>query len=210
MRRVFFAGFFFVLAFAGRAVAHSFAKFPPVSVNSVIRSVSPPIASSARPEDVIAVSVTMDLWPALRAPSRDPPRADRGDVRSAAVPGNRPPPRGWSEIVDAERLRRVAENESTFRWVNERIAQAHARLPFDDGQEFVCECGDTACANRVFLTLAEYETVRSHPTRFAVLPRHVIPDVERVVESHAGFVVVEKTGEGADRARQLDPRGDGE
>lgn len=108
-----------------------------------------------------------------------------------------------------ERGRRIAENEALFRDLNEEVgAVAHA---FSAGGEtrtfdFLCECGDSSCAHRVPITLAAYEELRGHPLRFAVLPGHEIGDVERVVETHVGYTVVEKTGETAEIARERDPR----
>jgi hypothetical protein len=48
------------------------------------------------------------------------------------------------------------------------------------------------CLEQVRLTRAEYEAVRADPARFAVVPGHEKPDVERVVEQHAGYFVVQK------------------
>ena len=53
---------------------------------------------------------------------------------------------------------------------------------------------------------AEYEKLRRIPTHFAVLRGHDIPEVERVVEENERFVVVEKFGESAVVAINLDPR----
>ncbi len=43
------------------------------------------------------------------------------------------------------------------------------------------------------------------PTHFAVLPRHEVADVERVVAENDRFLVVEKFGEGGKAAIRLDP-----
>ena len=56
--------------------------------------------------------------------------------------------------------------------------------------------------------MAEYERLRSHPYRFAVLPGHVNDGVERVVERHENYVIVEKLGAAAVVALEQDPRGD--
>jgi hypothetical protein len=57
------------------------------------------------------------------------------------------------------------------------------------------------------MTRVQYEAVRAHSERFVVLPDHVLPDIERVVETHAYFVVVEKLpGVPAEVARVTDPR----
>ena len=110
--------------------------------------------------------------------------------------------------MDAERQRRIAENESLFRDVNERVEDTAERFMIGDdvAQEFLCECGDTGCTQRVTLTLREYEGVRANPRRFAVVPGHEIREVENVVERGDRYFVVEKTGVGGPVADALDPR----
>jgi hypothetical protein len=44
----------------------------------------------------------------------------------------------------------------------------------------------------VCLSIPEYVAVRENPMRFAVLAEHVFPGLERIVEEHEGYVVVEK------------------
>jgi hypothetical protein len=90
------------------------------------------------------------------------------------------------------RADRIAENEAAFRALNERISE----WPEHQGASassitFACECGDH-CLEQVRLTRAEYEAVRADPARFTVVPGHEKPDVERVVEQHAGYFVVQK------------------
>jgi hypothetical protein len=80
----------------------------------------------------------------------------------------------------AEREMRVAHTEALFRDVNERIAESAGRFEARDA-EFVCECADPACAERVPATLDQYEEVRSDGTHFLLSPGHELPEVERVV-----------------------------
>jgi hypothetical protein len=104
---------------------------------------------------------------------------------------------------------RIAENEALFRDVNERIKDITAgqRDPAqEDVWEFLCECGDDTCVERIPLTLDEYEQVRSNPRHFAAVPGHELPAVERVIESTERFLVLEKVGEGATIAEETDPR----
>jgi hypothetical protein len=56
------------------------------------------------------------------------------------------------------------------------------------------------------MTAAEYARVRSSPERFVVVPGHVLPEVEHVVERTDAYEVVEKIGAGARLARRTDPR----
>jgi hypothetical protein len=101
------------------------------------------------------------------------------------------------------RKERIARNEVLFREVNERVKDM---VPSEGGIEFICECGDEECIERVPLTADEYERVRSDPVEFFVKPGHEIPDVEEVVEAHDRFLLVRKHVEERDIARQLDPR----
>ena len=107
-----------------------------------------------------------------------------------------------------ERLQeRVARNEVLFREINERIAAAAADHGADGHvYEFLCECADEKCLERVALTVAEYERIRGDAKRFVVVQRHVVPEAERVVLHEAGHDVVEKHGTAGEIAESLDPR----
>jgi hypothetical protein len=117
------------------------------------------------------------------------------------------------ETDQAEHERRAGKNQSLFRDVNERvneINQAHDLwLTLAD---WVCECADDTCTERIKLTPEEYEKVRESPTRFCVAPsdEHVVPDVERVVKQHPRYWIVSKVGEAASAATHLDPRSRGD
>jgi hypothetical protein len=117
-------------------------------------------------------------------------------------------PSGPDEARD-DRADRAAQNEAVFRRVNERLEEVNEAFQFiTDKAEFVCECASIQCAERVEITLSEYEALRRVPTHFLVKPDHVLPEEERVVERRAQYLVVEKLGRAGERARQLDPRGD--
>jgi hypothetical protein len=100
-----------------------------------------------------------------------------------------------------ERLERTARNESLFREVNDRISElsenvgAQGIAPEGGLVEFHCECGRDDCTERVRMTIAEYEHVRSDNDRFAVVPGHETPEMEAVVEANERFVVVDKLPE---------------
>jgi hypothetical protein len=102
---------------------------------------------------------------------------------------------------------RAAQNQSLFREINERINGLNESfsmlLPRG---EWVCECADTACVERIEMTGAEYEAIRQGPNRFPVIPGHELAEVERVVEASGCYLVVEKIGAGAAVARDHDPR----
>jgi hypothetical protein len=98
----------------------------------------------------------------------------------------------------------MGANESAFRAVNERIENISER--HDLAAEFVCECSDLECAERLSVPLDDYERVRAHGDRFIVTPGHERPDVELVVEEGRGWIVVEKIGEAGEVAEEEDPR----
>jgi hypothetical protein len=104
------------------------------------------------------------------------------------------------------REERIAENESFFREVNERIDEVLTATVDREMIRFVCECGDSSCTERIPMTHDEYEAVRLESTTFAVHPGHVIPDVETVVLETDRFSVVRKQGDAADVVEDTDPR----
>ncbi len=101
----------------------------------------------------------------------------------------------------------MIRNETLFRQVNERIDEVSRSVPLDaETMEFICECGEQDCARPMALTRAEYEAVRTIPSRFAVLPGHGHPAFERIVSEGERFSVVEKIGEAQETAEATDPR----
>jgi hypothetical protein len=113
----------------------------------------------------------------------------------------------YAEAVDA-RAEQIGKNEAVFRAVNEQVKDVHVGFGVGSpNAEFVCECGDGDCVERVAMTLDEYEHVRADATTFAVRRGHELPDVETVVEEREGYLVVRKrAGDPATIAVQADPR----
>jgi hypothetical protein len=108
----------------------------------------------------------------------------------------------------SSREERVGLNEAVFREVNERI-EALAE-PFQLGSQpldLICECGDGSCQQRISMTSAEYERLRSESHQFAVYPGHEAPDLEDIVERRTGYDIVRKD-EGVPKqiAERTDPR----
>ena len=102
---------------------------------------------------------------------------------------------------------RIAHTEALFRDVNERIAESAKRF-YAHEAEFVCECADSACTERVPASLDEYEDVRRDGTRFLVVPGHEDTRIERVVaQPRRRFAIIEKVnGVVARTVRRLNPR----
>jgi hypothetical protein len=96
-----------------------------------------------------------------------------------------------------ERDRRIADNERRFRVFNDEVQQVGAQ--FDSHARFSCECGDERCTTTIELGPDEYARLRADARWFAVLPGHDRPDVERVIERHDAYLIVQKTGEGVER-----------
>jgi hypothetical protein len=101
---------------------------------------------------------------------------------------------------------RIAKTESLFRDVNERIAETSERFDATEA-EFMCECADPGCAERLEVPLEVYEDVRADATTFLLNPEHVEPDVERVVRRRSGYAIVKKVDAVVARiVQQLNPR----
>ena len=99
---------------------------------------------------------------------------------------------------------RMAENEAIFRDANEQIGARARELEFEAPVPFLCECGDPACQEIARLSLDEYRDVRRDAVSFLVVPDHVEVATASgsVVETHDGYVVVQKTGVAGDVAER--------
>jgi hypothetical protein len=101
---------------------------------------------------------------------------------------------------------RIARTEALFRDVNEKIAESAERFGAEQ-TEFVCECSDATCTERVETTLDAYENVREDGAMFIVVDGHEHRGVERVVRRRGSYAVVEKVKPSVRRiVRRLDPR----
>jgi hypothetical protein len=107
------------------------------------------------------------------------------------------------------REERIGRNDSTFREANEKIAKAASGYEWVEQVPFICECATESCTEIVRLSLAEYEEVRSAPTRFFVVPGHqACEGVVSFLEDREGYIVLEKEGRAGEVATELDPRSD--
>jgi hypothetical protein len=99
--------------------------------------------------------------------------------------------------VDREVLRqeRLVKNEQAARAYNNRRLNFELEddtSPDNEDVPFLCECGDEGCAEAMEMTPDDFMSAHSAPNRFAVIPGHVIGEVEWVVETEEAFWVVEK------------------
>ncbi|MDQ6806515.1 MAG: hypothetical protein M3065_16465 [Actinomycetota bacterium] len=102
--------------------------------------------------------------------------------------------------------RRIASNQARFRDVNEAISRGQWPGEGDGVVGFRCECAALGCNRVIELPPSEYERVRANPRRFVVLPSHEVDEVEAVVETRTGYLVVEKRDEAGERAEDTAPR----
>ena len=110
--------------------------------------------------------------------------------------------------MNEEQVRRRARNEAMFRRLNEELKDIAIGGAVDAGNgiDFVCECSSSECMKVVTLSREEYEAVREGGSTFIVAPGHEEPEIEDVIVSHSGFSVVEKRGEAAAVAEEMNPR----
>lgn len=104
------------------------------------------------------------------------------------------------------RERKLSENEAAFRAFNEGVREVEERVGDTPVGEFVCECSDAVCEERIRLPLDEYEQVRADPIRFVIREGHEVAPLETVVRETADYAVIEKReGEAAAVARDDAP-----
>lgn len=97
--------------------------------------------------------------------------------------------------------KRLAQNEVIFRRVNEHVRAAEERVSHDYPR-FICECSNIDCDRRVLVPVDDYKRIRQDVTHFFVFPGHAMPDIERVIETHDDYEIVEKLGPGREVAER--------
>ncbi len=97
-------------------------------------------------------------------------------------------------------------HQTLLREVNERIEQLNRSWKAEGSDGILCECGHPGCIEKIAITPHAYERVRRFPTRFLVKHGHATAGSERIVEQTHDYLVVEKVGQSAETAIQLDPR----
>ena len=107
--------------------------------------------------------------------------------------------------MSESREERIARNEVLFREINERLKEMQETFNVvTDRSEFVCECGNAECAERITMSLPEYRWLRNDPTMFAVVEGHQVEDVEDIVEKREHHVIVRKREREAARIARLE------
>ena len=65
----------------------------------------------------------------------------------------------------------------------------------------MCECG-RGCNDRVLIEADAYARVRQEATQFVVAPGHHAPEVDRLVEEHGSWLLLEAFGLAAESPAQ--------
>ena len=99
---------------------------------------------------------------------------------------------------------RAARNEALFREVNENIASLEARHGSSGEPVFICECANPDCTAQLAVERDVYQRTRAQSRWFLLIPGHEDPQLERIVERHPDFLVVEKTGAAGRVAEQTE------
>ena len=117
--------------------------------------------------------------------------------------------------------RRMAANEVIFRRYNEKVVDSLAELKeaveseghsslvrdIDKPLHFYCECSDEKCSKRIIITPSQYKKLHQKKNQFIVLPGHVVPEYEHVVQSAENYLVVEKYLTPPSATDKLNPTG---
>jgi hypothetical protein len=104
------------------------------------------------------------------------------------------------------RVARLAKNEALFRAVNDQVEKLSQHASGSELTRYVCECPDLGCGSHVELSRREYIGLRENRTHFVVLPDHVFPELETIVDDRGHYVIVEKFGVAGEVAAALGAR----
>ena len=79
--------------------------------------------------------------------------------------------------------------------MNERIEAGAIQHQVSDSLPFHCECGASACVETIEIPRARYADIVRERYHFVVIHEHEELRIEEIVDTEAGFLVVEKIGE---------------
>jgi hypothetical protein len=102
--------------------------------------------------------------------------------------------------------RRAARNEELVREVNRQIEQGAKLHEVSSVMPLHCECAQASCLEKIELNARTYQPILAERYRFIVVPGHEVAAIERVVESHPTFAIVEKFGEAREQIDQDHPQ----
>jgi hypothetical protein len=101
---------------------------------------------------------------------------------------------------------RAARNETVFRAINERIEAGAAMHGIESSERLHCECDRSSCFEKLEMRPAAYREVLERRYCFVTAPGHADPRIERIIEEHNGYCVVEKIGEAREALDKQHPQ----
>jgi hypothetical protein len=101
---------------------------------------------------------------------------------------------------------RAARNEEIFRGINARIEEGAEEHDVSGSLPFHCECGRASCLETIEIPARGYAAIMQERYRFVVVPGHEQPAIERIVETSAGYLIVEKIGEAREQIDRDHPQ----
>jgi hypothetical protein len=100
-------------------------------------------------------------------------------------------------MMDVERNARA---QVVYRDLNDRIREMDEEFRNRGRIEVMCECG-RGCAQRLEVPVDDYDRARRDSTYFLVTAPHFAGEVDRVIEDHGSWLLVEAFGVAAEIAR---------
>jgi hypothetical protein len=100
--------------------------------------------------------------------------------------------------MDKASQQRLAETEVIFRKTNQHVADF---IVEEEGVgtattvPFYCECSNNDCHARIRLTPQAYTQFHTSKRQFIVKAGHDVPEIEKIINQHKDFCVVEKYGD---------------
>jgi hypothetical protein len=95
-------------------------------------------------------------------------------------------------MTEAERKRRLTENEIVFRNWNESIHGTELSESDQSESDFLCECCDAECAENIRMPYSEYGKIHKQTDLFTIVPGHQVTSIERVLETREDYSIVQK------------------
>jgi hypothetical protein len=88
---------------------------------------------------------------------------------------------------------RLIENEATQRTENEKARRTLVNIiTSDDVINFICECSDDACGERIALTNHQFLDLHRNSREFVIKPGHQTVAIEKVVAETPEYFIVRK------------------